>query len=111
MKKKIKITEGKLRGLIRKAIRNTLNEVNGCNLEKDDVEKKSINEAEDYGWVVEDEDAQEAYEFACDYFGKEKMADDIVATLTNSQLAASLAYIFRMNDFREWNKYQENRRL
>lgn len=67
--------------------------------------KKSVTAAESYGWVVEDHQAWEAYEFACDYFGKEYLDDQIVSGLSSEELAASLAFIFRMNEFREWEDY------
>lgn len=65
--------------------------------------KRSIKAAESYGWVVDSSEAWEAYEFACDYFGKEYLDDQIVSGLSTDELAESLAYIFRMNDFREWD--------
>jgi hypothetical protein len=68
------------------------------------VRKRRFNEAESYGWVVEDYEAQEAYQFACDYFGKDALDSEIVDTLSNEELASSLAFIFRMNDFREWDQ-------
>ena len=70
--------------------------------------KKSLNEAESYGWVVEDYQAQEAYEFACDYFGEDELNSQIVSCISNEELASCLAYIFRMNDFREWEESLEN---
>lgn len=68
--------------------------------------KRSIKAAESYGWVVEDSDAWDAYEFACDYFGKDYLDDQIVSGLSTEELAASLAFIFRMNEFREWDAYK-----
>lgn len=70
--------------------------------------KVMINEAESYGWVVEDYQAQEAYEFACDYFGEDELNAQIVGTLSNEELASSLAFLFRMNDFREWEEINES---
>ena len=70
--------------------------------------KKPVTAAESYGWVVESWDAQEAYEFACEYFGKENLDDQIVTSMGNDELAESLAFIFRMNDFREWDEYKGN---
>jgi hypothetical protein len=69
---------------------------------------RRMNEAESYGWVVEDEDAFDAYEFACDTLGKEYVADAIVNTLSYNDLASSLAYLFRMWDFREWYDRNES---
>ena len=66
--------------------------------------KRPIKAAESYGWVVDSGEAWEAYEFACDYFGKEYLDDQIVSGLSTDELAESLAYIFRMSDFREWDE-------
>lgn len=66
--------------------------------------KKPVTAAESYGWVVESWEAQEAYDMACEYFGKENLDDQIVTSLGNDELAECLAFIFRMNDFREWDE-------
>lgn len=63
---------------------------------------RPVMAGESYGWVVESYEANEAYEFACDYFGKEYLDSDIVACLGSDALADILAYIFRMEEFREW---------
>lgn len=64
--------------------------------------KKPVTAAENYGWVVEEWEAWDAYEFACEYLGKENLDDQIMSALSTDELAACLAFIFRMNDFREW---------
>lgn len=64
--------------------------------------KKSVKAAESYGWVVDENEAWEAYDFACEYFGKDELDAEIVQNLSVDELASSLAFIFRMNDFREW---------
>ena len=61
-----------------------------------------IKAAESYGWVVNDWEAQDAYEFACEYFGEEDLNKQIVGCMSSEELAACLAFLFRMNDFREW---------
>lgn len=66
------------------------------------VTRKPITAAESYGWVVEESEAWEAYEFACDYLGKETVDAEIIQGLSTDELAESLAYMFRMYDFREW---------
>lgn len=66
-----------------------------------------LKEAMDGGWEVPDGMAQEAYELAIQHFGKEDIDDQIVQSLGNEQLAECLAFIFRMNDFREWGEYME----
>ena len=66
--------------------------------------KRPINAAESYGWVVDEDEAWDAYEFAINsgLWTEEQLDSDIVRTLSVDDLASSLAYIFRMNDFREW---------
>lgn len=64
--------------------------------------RRPIKSAESYGWVVEESEAWEAYEFACDYLGKETVDAEIIQGLSTDELAESLAYMFRMYDFREW---------
>lgn len=80
---------------------------NGKSANKQEGLKMQINEAESYGWVVNDYQAREAYDFACDYFGEEDLNAQIVGTLSDEELASSLAFLFRMNDFREWEESQE----
>ncbi len=70
-----------------------------------------IKSAEDGGWVVEDWDANEAYNFASEYFGKENLDEQIVQSLGTDELAACLAYIFRMNDFCEWDDYKNGNEI
>ena len=87
MKRIIRLTEGELKNFIRNV----------------------VNEAVDGGWEVDDMEAREAYEFACDQLGKESVNEQIVGCLGSTQLAECLAFIFRMNDFREWDKYKESK--
>ena len=72
--------------------------------------KRPIKAAESYGWVVEDWEAWDAYEFAIDsgYWDEATLNADIVQTLGTDELASSLAYIFRMNDFRQWKGEDED---
>lgn len=69
--------------------------------------KKSIKAAESYGWVVESWEAGEAYDLAAEYFGVEDINQQIVDCISSDELASCLAYIFRMNDFREWDDFKE----
>ena len=71
------------------------------------VNKKPVTAAESYGWVVDENEAWDAYEFVCDYMGKEYVDDAIVNTLSVDDVASSLAYLFRMWDFREWEERNE----
>lgn len=90
MRKRIKLTEGDVQKMIRHAVTESV--------------RKMISEAENGGWVVETNEAMDAYELACDRLGKETVDDAIVRSLGTEQLAESLAYIFRMYDFREWGE-------
>lgn len=86
MKRKIKLTESKLKNIINETV------------------KRVVTEAENGGWVVDSSEAQEAYDMAVEYMGKETIDDAIIRCLTSDQLAECLAYIFRMYDFREWSE-------
>lgn len=68
--------------------------------------RRRIMAAESYGWVVESYEANEAYNLAAEYFGEEDLNAQIVQSLGSDELAACLAFIFRMNDFREWDEYK-----
>ena len=70
--------------------------------------KRFINEAVDGGWEVPTHMAREAYDLACDCMGKESIDAQIIDALDTDELAACLAFIFRMNDFREWTEYMES---
>lgn len=75
-------------------------------LNKEDIAKEgkkmNIKEATNYGWTVEDSKAWDAYDFACEYFGEDYVDNAIVHTLSNEELASSLAFLFRMWDFRQY---------
>ena len=86
MKRKINLTESKLKNIINESV------------------KRIVAEAENGGWVVDSSEAQEAYDMAVEYMGKETINDAIIRCLTSDQLAECLAYIFRMYDFREWSE-------
>lgn len=86
MKKVIKLTEANLTNMIREAV---VEAVNG-------------------GWVVDDNEARKAYEFAANTLGKETIDTAIIRAMPDNTLAEILAYIFRMYDFREWEEYKQN---
>lgn len=67
---------------------------------------RKLHEGESYGWVVDESDAFDAYNFACEYFGKENLDEQIVECLSADELSDCLAFIFRMNEFREWDNYK-----
>lgn len=68
--------------------------------------KRRITAAVDGGWEVPDWRAKEAYDLALEYgWTEDGLNYDIVRTLSSEELASALAFIFRMNDFQEWNDY------
>lgn len=69
--------------------------------------KRILKEAVNGGWEVKDDEAFEAYDFACDAMGKETVNDAIVRCLGKEQLASCLAYVFRQYDFRDWENRNE----
>lgn len=68
--------------------------------------RRPIKAAESYGWVVDDWEAQEAYDFAIEsgWWDETSLNADIVRAISQEELAACLAFIFRNNDFQEWNE-------
>lgn len=87
----IRLTEGQLKKIVSESLH------------------RMLNEAENGGWVIENDEAWEAYEYACQELGKEEMADLLAAAMGSNQLAEIMAYIFRMNDLKEW--YERNDRF
>lgn len=71
------------------------------------IGKRRIMAAESYGWEVPDDRAQEAYDFAIEsgYWDEASLNADIVNAISTDELAACLAFIFRMNDFQPWDDY------
>lgn len=65
---------------------------------------RRITAAESYGWVVENNEVDESYELACDTYGQEDVDHEIVETLSTSELASSLAFLFRNWNFRKWDE-------
>lgn len=64
--------------------------------------KRVVKEGESYGWVVDSSEAWDAYDMACDYFGKDYIADQIASYIGTETLSEALAYIFRQHDFSQW---------
>ncbi len=91
MKRTIKLNESQLKNLIVNCVR-----------------KIRMNEAVDGGWEVNDWEAEDAYNFAAEYFGNEDLNAQIIKAMSNEELAKCLAFIFRMNDFREWENRDKN---
>lgn len=73
------------------------------------MNRRPVQAAESYGWVVDDWRAQEAYDFAIDsgWWDEADLNADIVRAISQEELAACLAFIFRNNDFQAWNEYSE----
>lgn len=69
--------------------------------------RRAIKSAESYGWVVDSSDANRALDMWIETVGEEYAYKDVVDTLSTDELAEAMAYIFRMNDFREWNGEDE----
>ena len=65
--------------------------------------RRAIKSAESYGWVVESSDASRALDMWIEAVGEEQAYKDVVDTLSYDELAEAMAYIFRMNDFSEWD--------
>lgn len=88
--RRYRLTENRLRNLVREAVKNAL------------------NEGESGGWIVDSSEAEEAYEFAVERMGKETVDSAIVRALGSNALADCLAYIFRMYNFTEWQSRFED---
>lgn len=88
--KKIKLSEKDLRNLVTESVR------------------RALNEAESYGWTVETDEAEKAYDYFAQEVGNEEANAAIVRAMGERTLAEILAYLFRMYDLRGWNEYREN---
>lgn len=100
MKKKFKVFASKNDGAV---VSKTV-----LSAKKSAKSKRPIKAAENYGWVVDSGEAWEAYEFACEYMGKEYVDDAIVNAMSTDELAESLAFLFRNWDFREWDERNDS---
>lgn len=98
-KNAIRLNESQLYNLVKKAVINTLNESVQGNA-------KTLNEGESGGWIVDTSEAEEAYQMFAAEIGEEEANAAIVRALGSSALSDVLAYLFRMYDFREWNKHE-----
>lgn len=64
--------------------------------------------AQQWGFAEELEDydnAWDKYESAKEIMGEDQLFDNLTQAAGYDELAEDLAFIFRMNDFREWDKY------
>lgn len=102
MKKKFKVFASKNDGAV---VSKTV-----LSAKKSAKSKRPIKAAESYGWVVDDWEAQEAYDFAIEsgWWDEASLNADIVKAISQEELAACLAFIFRNNDFQEWNERNDS---
>jgi len=86
MKRRIRLSESDLNRVIKESV------------------KRCLNEADSYGWYVDDNNPDKAYYFAIDSgaWTEESLNADIVGCMSKEEKAKCLAFLFRMNDFREW---------
>ncbi len=68
--------------------------------------RRRLNCAESGGHVIDRADAREAYDFACEAFGADRLNQEIVDCMDNEELAACLVWLFRQYDLiDEWYEY------
>lgn len=60
-----------------------------------------------FGEEIEGLDVWEQYEMAKEYMGVSELFNNLTQAAGYDELAEDLAFIFRMYDFREWDKYNE----
>ena len=88
---KYKITQSELKKLIRESV------------------TEAIAEAESGGWVVDTNEAREAYNLAAQEWGEEEINRQIVRAMGERALSECLAFVFRMNDFQGWEEYKRSK--
>lgn len=54
------------------------------------------------------DDSWDKYEYAKEVMGESQLFNELTSAAGYDELAEDLAYIFRMYDFREWDKYDDN---
>jgi len=69
--------------------------------------KRKINEAEDYGWIVETDEAQLAYQYFCEEMGIEAANEAIIRAMSDKTLSEIMVYLLRMYDMDGWEEYKE----
>ena len=88
-KKQIRLNESQLKQIVNKCVKNVLNEANS------------------YGWEVDDSEATLAYEYMAQEIGYEDLNAAIIRAMGNSALADIMAYLLRMYDMRGWEEYRD----
>lgn len=66
-----------------------------------------VNEANSYGWEVDDSEATLAYEYMAQEIGNDDLNAAIVRVMGNSALAGIMAYLLRMYNMRGWEEYRD----
>lgn len=89
MKKIVKINESTLQNIVIESV------------------KRVLKEADSYGWIVDDSEADEAYEFFCNEVGEDEANRAIVRAMGSTPKAEILAYLFRMYDLKNWKSRTE----
>lgn len=66
--------------------------------------RRYLNEADSYGWYVDDNDPETAYDFAIENGGwdEESLNAAIVGCMSKEEKAKCLAFLFRMDNFQAW---------
>ena len=70
--------------------------------------KKYLNETESYGWTVETNEAEKAYDFMAGIIGEEELNAAIKRALGDEKLAEIMAYLLRMYNMQDWEEYRES---
>lgn len=86
MKRRIRLSESDLHKVIKETV------------------KRCLNEADSYGWYVDDNDPETAYYFAIENGGwdEESLNAAIVGCMSKEEKAKCLAFLFRMDNFQAW---------
>ena len=88
-KKQIRLNESQLKQIVNKCVKNVLNEANS------------------YGWEVDDSEATLAYDYMAQEIGNEELNAAIVRAMGDEPLSQIMAYLLRMYDMRGWEEYRD----
>ena len=92
MKKTYKLNEQAFNNLVKKCVKTILKEANS------------------YGWEVDTNDAELAYNFMAQEIGNEELNAAIVRVMGSEPLSQIMAYLLRMYDMRGWEEYRDSHR-
>ena len=93
MSRKIRLTEGDLKNIVKESVMRVLNKGT-----------KAMNEATNGGWTVETNEVEEAYQMLAAILGEDAANAAIVRCLDEVSLSQCLAYLLRMYNVQEWSK-------